>query len=169
MESLCSPSQGSTCPRCGDPKGEGEAARALSTAKNGSGIIWVLIGMQELLRTHSGCEPALPGPWNIGIWISTGSGWAPAGSGCSIPVGMEAWLHTLDPELPVPPAASSSCSLGPRARAVHQDPSRNSLWLQSFPEHSQCFAHGLMIMEMGWVGLILTEHEELTESLSGGK
>lgn len=76
MESLCSPGQGSTCSCCGDPTGEGEAARASSTAGNDSGIIWVLIGMQELLRTHSGCEPALPGPWNIRVWISTGSGWA---------------------------------------------------------------------------------------------
>lgn len=91
MESLCSPGRGSARPRCGDPTGEGEAARASSTAGNDSGIIWVLTGMQELLRTHSGCEPALPGPWNIGVWISTGSGWAPCrrsllhpcGSGCT--------------------------------------------------------------------------------------
>lgn len=70
---------------------------------------------------------------------------------------------------PRAPSVPSSCSLGPRARAVHQDPPWNSLQLQGFPEHSQCFAHGLMIMEKGWVGLILTEPDELTESLSGGK
>lgn len=84
MESLCSPSQGSTHPHCGDPTGEGEAARASSTDGNYSGLIWVLIG-------------------NIGVWISSGSGWAPSGTICSIPVGMEAWLPTLDPEFPVPP------------------------------------------------------------------
>lgn len=103
MESLCSPGRGSARPCCGDPTGEGEAARASSTAGNDSGIIWVLTGMQELLRTHSGCEPALPGSWSIRVWISIGSGWAPAGGVCSIPVGVEAWLHTLAPELPVPP------------------------------------------------------------------
>lgn len=90
MESLCSPGRGSARPRCGDPTGEGEAARASSTAGNDSGIIWVLTGMQELLRTHSGCEPALLGPWSIRVWISTGSGWAPAGGVCSIPVGVAA-------------------------------------------------------------------------------
>lgn len=67
MESLCSPSPGSTCPRCGDPTGEGEAAGASSTAGNDSEIIWVLIGMQELLRIHSEFNPL-----NIRIWVSTG-------------------------------------------------------------------------------------------------
>lgn len=51
---------------------------------------------------------------------------------------------------------------------MHQDPPWNSLWLQRFPEHSWCFAHGLVIVEKGWVGLIVLP-DELTESLSGVK
>lgn len=56
--------------------------------------------------------------------------------------------------------------LGPRARAVPQDPPWNNLWLQGFPEHS--FARGLMVMEKGWVGLILLP-DQLIDPLSGGK
>lgn len=74
MESLCSPSWDSTCLHCGhptgegDPTGEGEAAGASPTAGNSSGLTWVLIGMRDLLRTHSGCEPALLAP-GISAWI----------------------------------------------------------------------------------------------------
>lgn len=181
MESLCSPSRGSTHPHCGGPTGEGEAARASSTDGNYSGLSWVLIGMQELLRAHPGCEPALPGPWNIGVWINSGSGWAPSGTVCSIPVGMEVWLPSLDPELPVLPMVA-----------------RNSLWELSLlagsssqlsaaaawdPEPGLCTrilpgaasgcrgslstAHGSMIMEKGWVGSILTEPDGLTEAGTG--
>lgn len=131
MESLCSPGQGSSCPRCGHPTGEGEAARASSTAGNDLGIVWVLIGMQEILRTHSGCEPALQ-YWGLDQH-RVRLGEMTSGNDCSIPVGVEAWLHSLDQssqcpqQLPAAAACDPEPGLGTRTLPGAASSCRDSL------------------------------------------